>query len=605
MSARFQVDFEPAGRRIAVDAGSNLLAAAQQAGVDLVAACGGMGICGTCLVRLVKGTLSAPTSSEVEQLSAARLADGYRLACQALPQSDVRIEIPPESVAGTQKMQVEGEERPVTLDPAVRLVNGKVEPPGADDLRSDWSRVRQALERAGAGEVHARLEVLQSIPARLRMDKWSVHLAIGADGGLRAALPPGAPLLGLAVDLGSTKLAVYLADLASGATLGRTGVMNPQIPYGEDVVSRIAYANQGEENRRLLQTRVVEVLNQTAAELCQAAGAQAGQIVDAVVVGNTAMHHLFCGLEVRQLGMAPYVPVVSEALDLPASGLGLDFAPGAEVHLPPNIAGYVGGDHTAALLTTLAYPPGRTLVLVDIGTNTEISLVHAGRIWTCSTASGPAFEGAHIHDGMRAAPGAVDRVHIREGGVQVGTIGGAPAVGICGTGILSAVSEMLRAGVVDGRGSIRRDAAGVRLAEGKPEFVLVPAEAGGHGRDVVVTRRDVHEILLAKGAIRTGIEVLLAGAGIGAGEVDDWVIAGAFGTFLDVESALRVGMFPPAEAGRFHQVGNAAGVGARQMLLSRGLRARAARLAAEAQYVELTTHAGFMDIFVRAMGVGE
>ena len=414
-------------------------------------------------------------------------------------------------------------------------------------------------------------------------------------------LPPATGLLGLAVDLGSTKLAIYLVDLQSGATLAKTGVMNPQISYGEDVVSRIAYANRSEENRKQLQTRLVDSLNQAIHEFCAQLKVSPAQIVDAVVVGNTAMHHFFCGLPVEQLGAAPYVAAVSQPLEFRAAEIGLDLARGAWVYLPANIAGYVGGDHTSVLLTTQSYAPGKTLVAVDIGTNTEISAIHQGKIVSCSTASGPAFEGAHIRDGMRAAPGAIERVHIRGDQIQALTIGGLAPVGICGSGILTALSEMLGAGVLDPRCALRKADPRVRVANGKTEFVLVPAAKTAAGRDIVITRGDVNEIQLAKGAIRAGIEILMHEVGIRADQVEAWIIAGAFGTYLDLSSAMRLGMFPTAPLERFHQVGNAAGVGAKQMLLSVAEREDAGRLAKAAHYVELTVEKGFTDEFMKGI----
>jgi uncharacterized 2Fe-2S/4Fe-4S cluster protein (DUF4445 family) len=383
-------------------------------------------------------------------------------------------------------------------------------------------------------------------------------------------------------------------------TLAQTGVMNPQISYGEDVVNRIAFANKSPENRRLLQKRVVEALNQAAAELCRKVQAGPGQIVEAVVVGNTAMHHFFTHLPVAQLGTAPYIAAVSDPLWVEAAELGLQFAPGAQVYLPANIAGYVGGDHTAALLATHTRP-GRARVLVDIGTNTEISLLAGDEIYTCSTASGPAFEGAHIHDGMRAAPGAIERVRIQGGAAQVWTIGGLAAVGICGSGILQGVAELCQAGGIDSRGTLKKTFPNVRPAEKGSEYLLAPAGRTGHGRDIVITRRDINEIQLAKGAIRAGIELMLHKGGIEAGQVQAWVIAGAFGSYLDLASAVRVGLFPEQPLERFHQVGNAAGVGARQMLLSLTERAQATHLAARATYVELTTEPDFTDEFMKAM----
>jgi len=611
----FLVDLQPIGRRIEVQPGTDLLTAAQNAGVDLVAACGGVGICGTCKLRLAAGQLTPLTSSEEEQLRPEEITRGYRLACQAAPLSDVRLEIPPESLPAAQRIQIEGRESALALDPAVVALDVALSAPRLEDLRADLARVNDALAAAGRGPLQASLALLDQLSAHLRREGWTARLAlrvpalpvhlVEGDSQLAAVLPAGSRLLGLAVDMGSTKLAMYLVDLESGFTLARGGVMNPQISYGEDVVSRIAFANKSADNRRLLQTRLVETINQAVGGFCAQVGASAEQIVDAVIVGNTAMHHFFCGLPVEQLGAAPYVPAVSQPLDVRAEELGLQLAPGAWVHLPANIAGYVGGDHTAVLLATQGYAADQTLVVVDIGTNTEISAVHAGRIVTCSTASGPAFEGAHIRDGMRAAPGAIERVRIEQGRVHVATIANQPAVGICGSGILTAVAEMLAAGIIDPRGSLRRDAPGVRVNNGKAEFVLVPPEGSGHGYEVVVTRSDVNEIQLAKGAIRAGINILLQEMGLRPEDVDAWIIAGAFGTYLDLRSAQRVGMFPAAPLERFHQVGNAAGVGAKEMLLSRARRVQARQLAERVGYIELTAYPDFTRHFVEAMYFGE
>jgi uncharacterized 2Fe-2S/4Fe-4S cluster protein (DUF4445 family) len=601
--ATFRIDFEPVGRRIDVPAGTDLLTAAQKAGVDLVAACGGIGICGTCRLRLVDGTLTPPSLTEEDTLTPQELEQGFRLACQSQPLSNVRVDIPPESLPAPQKLQVDGHEVAVEFDPAIQVVDVKLAPPHIADLRSDLRRVDDELAGRGLPPLTASLEVLTQVSHTLRHNDWSARLVLrkGSGDNIAAALPPGSPVLGVACDIGSTKLAVYLVDLVKGVTLASAGAMNPQIAYGEDVVSRIAFANKEDANRRLLQTRLVETINQTIAELCRQNGTQPTQVVDAVMVGNTAMHHFFAGLPVEQLGAAPYVPVVSDPLDLRAQEVGLKLAPGAWVHLPANIAGYMGADHTAALLATHGYIDDHTVVLVDIGTNTEISLIHQGSISSCSTASGPAFEGAHIRDGMRAAPGAIERTRITAEETHVSTVGGLPAVGICGTGILHAIADMLDCGVLDSRGVLNREDRRVRVPERKAEFLLVPAAQSGHGRDVVITRGDVHEIQLAKGAIRAGIEILIREAGLTPADVQLWVIAGAFGTYLDLKSAVRIGMFPDQPLERFRQVGNAAGVGAKQMLLSRQKRLEANRLVEQVAYVELTIYPQFTQEFVKAM----
>jgi len=326
------------------------------------------------------------------------------------------------------------------------------------------------------------------------------------------------------------------------------------------------------------------------------------------------MHHLLCGLPVTQLGAAPYVPATHQPVLAAAGSLGINLSPGASVYLPPVIAGYVGADHTAVLVSGLVSVPepgsiDREMV-VDIGTNTEISLldqpcpttgITQQAVYSCSCASGPAFEGAHIRHGMRAVQGAIERVRIEGDQVQVRTIGGGAAVGICGTGILEAVAELLASGAIDARGVFRPGIPNQLGSGRQAEYVLVPSQASAHGQDITISRQDIHEVQLAKAAIRAGIELLLAERKLSPADIDRWTIAGAFGTYLDVKRALEIGMFPPAPVDRFHQVGNAAGAGARRMLLSQGERQRAEQLVPEVHYIELTTHPGFTQAFVEAM----
>jgi uncharacterized 2Fe-2S/4Fe-4S cluster protein (DUF4445 family) len=605
MPRKFLINLQPIGRRVEVDPGTNLLSAAQLAGVEIVASCGGIGICSTCKMRVVQGRVTPPTLTEEEELGKDLLQAGFRLACQTEPLEDVRVEIPRESLVAGQRVQVEGREGQIEHDPAVVAVDLELSAPSLDDLRADITRVNEELARRGYPPVTAVPALLSDLSLFLRKSGWRARIAIRPDGDrceLVTVLPHGARIAGLAMDMGSTKLAIFLMDLESGAILDQAGVMNPQISFGEDVVSRIGYANRGHAERKQLQERLVETINETLAEFCKKEGICQDQVVEVVAVGNTAMHHFLAGLPVEPLGEAPYTPVVADALYFPAKEIGLRVSSGARVYMPPNIAGYVGADHVSALIATRSYIDNEhTCLLVDIGTNTEISLIHHGRVLSCSCASGPAFEGAHIRDGMRAAPGAIERVHIDETTIRPITIGGLPAVGICGSGILNSVAEMLNTHVLNDRGVLNPRDARVRQVNGKSEFLLVPLENSGHGRDIVVTRRDVNEIQLAKGAIRGGLEILLKEAGVAIESVDDFIVAGAFGTHLDLKSALRVGMFPPLPLDNFHQVGNAAGVGARQMLISRAVRREAERIVSGVEYVELTTYPRFHDVFVECM----
>jgi uncharacterized 2Fe-2S/4Fe-4S cluster protein (DUF4445 family) len=594
------VDFEPVGRRIDIPAGTHLLAAAQAAGVQLASVCGGIGSCDSCKIRLVNGSLSRRTLEEQAALSDAELEAGFRLACQSIPLTDVKIEIPPESLTAPQRLQVEGVETQLEIDPAIRPLDVAVEPATLQDLRGDDARLLAALEEDGIREVNLPYEVLRGLPEILRGNAWQARLALDGNRVI-AALPPGESLLGVAVDVGTTKVAVYLVDLSSGKTLAKAGVMNPQVSFGEDVVSRIAYANQNPAQRQLLHQRIISALNDLIAELCKQTSSRQEQIVEAVVVGNTAMHHFFLNLPVQQLGAAPYVPALSGSIELQASQVGLQLAGGARLFVPPNIAGYVGADHVSMLLATDVWRAKGNVLAMDIGTNTEISLVSDGKILSCSTASGPVFEGAHIHDGMRAAPGAIERVQIQGEKVRIQTIEDLSPVGICGSGILDAVSEMIKAGILDRSGRLLTGHPLVNQVDSSVGLQLAGAPESGHGRPVRVDRKDVHEIQLAKGAIRAGTQILLIEAGLTDQDLDEIVIAGAFGTYIYIPSAIQVGMLPDLPLERFRQVGNAAGVGARQMLISRERRKHASEICRKVNYIELTTHVDFTDQFMEAI----
>ena len=521
MTDTFYIDFEPIGRRGTAGPGQTLLDAAQAAGVGLASVCGGAGTCEECRLRLVNGRLTPPTLVERAVLSEADLAAGIRMACQAEPLGDVKLDIPPESLTTAQRLQVEGQETEFALHPAV------------------------------------------TTPAAY----------------------------GLAVDIGTTKLAAYLVRLETGETVARAGAMNPQVAYGEDVISRIAYAGREKNGAKTLQTILVDTLNSLLAGLCLEANVPAGDVLDAVLVGNTVMHHLFAGLPVEQLGHAPFTPATTLPLRLPPSELGLRLGPGANVYLPPVVAGYVGSDHISMLLATGAWRSNRNLIALDIGTNTEIGLVTNSRVTCCSCASGPAFEGAHIHEGMRAAPGAIERIRWSAGKFLWQSIDNLPPVGICGSGILDGIAALQDGKLIKPTGILQ---AGV-----DSRIVIVPAVQTGLGRDLVITRKDVHEIQLAKSAIRAGVEVLLDNAGLTYAGLDGFIVAGAFGTYLDLRSAVRTGMFPPLPMQCFHQVGNAAGVGAKQMLLSVDKRHEAEQLSSQIGYIELTGQASFTPLFMR------
>jgi uncharacterized 2Fe-2S/4Fe-4S cluster protein (DUF4445 family) len=627
--SHFHLDFEPIGRRGPCRADQTLLDAARELGVALTSDCGGQGICGQCRIKLVSGQLSEPTWAEQDMLTAAELVEGYRLACTAYPLSECKLAVPPESLSAPMRVQVAGIDTAVELAPAVRAYLVQLQPPTLHEPVADAANLLAQLRHVyGIDVQRCDLAVLRDLSPTLRAHNWRCQAIVRGDEVIAVRPVPapadhgsagsettstnhrlpiadhGSPitdhrLLGLAVDLGSTSLAGYLVDLETGETLASQGAMNPQISFGEDIISRVVYAHKHPDGAQQLRRAVLDALNQLAGSLCAEAGVSRTDIFDAVIVGNTAMHHLLLGLPTRQLTSAPFVPVVDQSLDLRAADAGLALAETAWLHILPNIAGFVGADHVAMLLATEPDWQGRTAIALDVGTNTEISLtLPDGRLSSVSCASGPAFEGYHIKDGTRARPGAVERVRIDGGEVILGTIDDEPPAGICGSGILDAVAQLRLAGVLNEAGRMELGShPRVREHNDDREFVLVRAPADGNSRGVSISQHDVREIQLAKASIQTGIELLLAEHGVALDQIERFIIAGAFGAYIDVPNAVAIGMFPDLPAERFRQVGNAAGAGARLAVLSTAMRTRAQDLRRRISYLELATHPRFARSF--------
>jgi len=546
----YTIDFEPVGRRGKCQKNESILTCARRLGIGLSNICG-----------------EAFTSQE--------LKEGWRLACQTYPISNVKLTVPVESMTTSQRVQVEGLEIAVHPEPPIRAYHLQIATLSLSAPHADADRLLETLNqqyKLPAGRID--IDVLRILSAQLRSWNWECKAIVRNDEVI-ALLPRSSHRLGLAIDLGTTKIAGYLVDLSDGRTLAAKGIMNPQISYGEDIISRVTNVVQSPDKGASIRKLTAEALNQLAVELCTEANADTEEIVEAVVVGNTAMHHLFLGLPVKQLALSPFVPAVSSALELKARDLGLHIAPGAYVHLLPNIAGFVGSDHVAMLLATEVRQAEGPIVALDIGTNTEISLVKNGQISTVSAASGPAFEGGHIKDGMRAAAGAIERLRITDDSIQYQTIDQAPPIGICGSGILDALS------------------------------LLVTEEERGGQPAITITQHDVRELQLAKAAIRTGIQVLTEASGCSEDEIKQVIIAGAFGTYIDVASAVSIGMLPSLPLNRFRQVGNAAGMGAKLTLISLSKRAEAKTIASRVNYIELASALNFEQTFIQATYLGQ
>jgi len=590
----YEIWFEPLGLRVTCPQGANIFEAAREAGIVLTSICGGRGICGQCRVQLIQGDVSPLSEREKTCLEEDDIAAGFRLACETRPLSDLRVYLPRTSLAAKQRLQLFGMDLQTTLDPVVHECEVEVPEPSLQNPVAVWENLCESLVRqCSMGKPHPDLMLLQHLASVLQSSRSKV--AVTVRGGEVIDLHPVSQrLLGVAIDLGTTKIAANLVDLHTGESLAALGVANSQAAYGEDVMSRVSYALEGGGEE--LQENIRSTLDQLIKELC----GNPAEVAEISLVGNTAMHHLFLGLPVLQLGQAPYVPAVRCSLDIKARDLELHAAPGAYVHLLPNIAGFVGSDHVAMLMAAGLYNTDKTLLGIDIGTNTEVSLAVNGTVSSLSCASGPAFEGAHVRHGMKAATGAIESVNIDHNGVELGVIGDVRPLGICGSGILDAIAQLRQQRIIDRRGRLQ-DHPLVRRRKNGHEFVLATADTTGTMQDIVLSRGDIAEIQLAKAAIRTGINILLHEAGIKENEVDEVIIAGAFGSYIDISSAVAIGMLPSLPLGKFKQVGNAASVGAKLALVSKKHRYIAQNIAESVRYIELACHPRFEEEFSRSM----
>ncbi len=588
-----RIIFRPQGTHALADGRRSLLEIARKAGIGLENKCGGVGKCGKCRIVIAAGRLSPLTRAEKDLLTPGEIAAGYRLACQAYPCEGggaVTIDIPAQSLTLKQRFQIEGLAYRGKHDPPVAGYRLSLRPAAIRDVRSDAARLAETLEkRKGVVLKHIPLPALRQLPHVLRAYGWKAHVLV-RQGELLAVRPPlRQRLLGLAVDLGTSKIALFLTDLESGETLATRGFMNPQLPYGEDVMSRIQYANTGMEAAAELQKLAVDALNREISEMLKPLRLAVSDIVEMSLVGNTAMHHLFTGLPVAQLGFAPYVPATTSAVEASAEELGVSMLSQGRVYLPPPIAGFVGSDMLAAILATRLHRLRGPVLLMDLGTNTEVALKVDDRIVCCSCASGPAFEGGALRHGMRAAEGAIERVRLdSRGDIVISTVDNAAPAGICGSGILDALAALRDAGVITAAGRLQPGRSGVVEENGEPAFRLAPY-ADGDGW-ITVTQNDVREVQKAKGAVRAGIEMLMDHTGVAPSELRRVVIAGAFGNYIDPLSALAIALIPPIDPRGISQVGNAAGVGARALLCSRTARREAERLARRLEYLELVAY---------------
>lgn len=629
---KHMVIFQPAGRRGEVEEGKTLLEAARDLGVDLESICGGKKTCGKCKVRIDEGYFEKDAiDSRMSHLSQLiedekkfiKPEDGpnIRLACTAEIQGDVKIFVPEKSRAGKQVVRKTATERAIALNPAVKKYHIELTPPTLHDITvGDSERVTEALkEKYGLNITTIDFPVLRKLQDILREGKWEITVSVWI-GREIVKVEPGfvEDTYGIAVDVGTTTVVGYLCDLTTGRILSTESMMNPQVPYGEDVMSRITYAMMNTNGLEKMQGVIIDGLNQiitTAVESLEYGGKKCGteDIVDMTIVFNTAMHHIFLGFNPEYIGKAPFIPAVQKALNIKARDMGIKINGSSYIHVLPIEAGFVGADNVGVLIAEEPYNQDSMELIIDIGTNGELLLGNRDRIYSTSCATGPAYEGAQIKFGMRAAPGAIERVKIdpdtRE--VMFKVIGKTDwhahlekvdAKGICGSGIIDAVAEMFRAGVIMKNGNFNSNLNTPRFrrdSEGKAEFVIAWADETSVGTDITITLGDIRAIQLAKAALYAGAKLLMNKLGIK--KIDKVILAGAFGSYIDKESAMIMGMFPDCDIKNVYAVGNAAGDGARIALLNIDKRDEAERKAREVNFVEIAVDPNFQKEFVQAM----
>jgi uncharacterized 2Fe-2S/4Fe-4S cluster protein (DUF4445 family) len=594
------VTFDPGNTEVEHHAGATLLDSAQQHDIKISSACGGRGICKTCIVHFTDGPVPAASDADKHFFSEGKIKKGWRRACQIEPEADCTVHIPARARADSARMQVDGSDFWVPPEPVVKTVKLSLSAPTLDDKLADADRLIAAINEVSDKPCKKiDVNVLRSLSEELRQHDWNVQVVVRFDEVI-AVQAQDTKLTGLAVDLGTTNIGVFLIDLHSGTTIDSTGIENPQVMFGSNVIARVDAAVRSQSDADEMHRIVIDAINDAAGNLCRNHHLSTDLIADIVVAGNTTMHHLFAKLPLRGLGLAPFAPVITDAMDFKANELGLRVATGAYVHLMPNIAGFVGGDHAAMLLGICADAEERTVIALDIGTNTEISLIHQGTLSCLSCPSGPALEGGHISCGMRAATGAIEGVTVEDGAVMLKIIGDTTPLGVCGSAVLDTVAAFYQAGGITERGQVNKKYVHTREHDGE---ICLQLHEGEH--DLVFTQKDIRAVQLAKGAIRAGMDLLLETAGLDYDQVDRIVVAGAFGNYVRIESAITIGMFPDVPLDHFEQVGNAAGIGAKLALVALPSRDKARSLATSSEYIVQAGNPRFNDIFMHSINFPE
>ena len=646
MTQKHTVILQPSGRRGQVDEGMSVRAAARELGVEIESICAENATCGKCMVLVEEGRFEkynidskrenlSPVGTEERAYLERRpklLKDkGWeigqvRLSCQCKVLGDVLINVPEESRGNKQIVRKSARERAIEIKPSVRKYYVSMSPPNLERPIADWERLAKGLEtsmglvRRGEEnlprwfDLNIDYQCLRTLSSTLREAKWNVTVSVWQDKEV-IEVQSGyvEDSYGAAVDIGSTTVALYLCNLRTGEMLAAESEMNPQIVYGEDVMSRIQYTIEHKDGLEKLHKAVIATLNKLLKQAAKVANIKTEEILEMVLVGNSTMHHLLLNLHPKDLGLAPFVPAIHKSLDVKARELGLQINSSGNIHVLPTIASFVGADTSAMIVAEEPHKQDENWLLIDVGTNAELILGNRKRLVCTSTPTGPALEGAHVEYGMRAAPGAMERIHIDENTLEpkykvIGVEGWntdhaefkGQVKGICGSAIIDGVAELFRAGIVDSRGKFKKNLASKRVREGEKgwEYVIAWAEETSIGRDIPMTQQDVRQIQLAKAALFTAARTLLKRSNLQS--PDKIILAGGFGSYIDKEKAMLIGLIPDCPLENVYAVGNAAGDGARIALLNVEKRKEIESVTRRVERFELPTDPEFQNQFMLA-----
>lgn len=603
------VVFKPEDKKAKTPIGSTVFQAAKEAGVHIRSECGGKGLCGKCRVTIKNSdAVGEVTEAERKHLCQSEIDSGYRLACQTRILRNVKVIIPPESQVAPRQIQVLGLERKVELNPAVKKVHVLLPKPTLSDIRPDLERLLDelSLQDQNVATLEIDYEILKQLPNILRFANWDVTVTVWDDHRI-VAVEPGdtaTNLFGFAVDIGTSKIVGHLVDLTSGKTIAIGSIENPQIIHGEDVMTRVTFATVNDADLETLQELAVEGVNKVLHEACAKVSIDPCRIYNVIVVGNTAMHHFFLGIQPKYIAISPFTPAIKRQMNIAAKELNIETNPRCLITFLPIIAGFVGADAVADLLATGICEFDELTLLIDIGTNTEIFVGNKNDVLCCSCASGPAFEGAHITDGMKAVTGAIERVRINSDlEVECKTIGHVKPTGLCGSAVIDVVAEMLKREIINGQGRFNPQMKLGRLRKkgGETEFVVVWGGETATGKEITVTQKDVREIQLAKAAIHTGCSILMKRKKLREEDLDRLFIAGTFGTYINLENAKYIGLVPDVPTNKVRFVGNTAVMGAKMALTSKGMREKSELISKKVRYLELGNDPDFNQEFTKAL----